>query len=147
MALERGERWDFATGEVAAKFVARMDKAWVAIHCALSDGTLYGALGEPPLAEAVLGEHLVFQSRTGDYVYLKHPPEVADIARELGRLSREQFAEKLDMAVMEADEDVVALGLSFVAQEPEYVWAYFEEMRAFYQRAAAEELAVLFCWG
>jgi hypothetical protein len=147
MALEGGARWDFAAGEVAAKFVARMDKAWVAIHCALSDGTLYDVLGEPPLCNAVLGDHLVYESRAGDYVYLKHPPEVADIAQELGRLSREQFAEKLDMAVMEADEDVAALGLSFVVEEPEYVRAYFEDMRAFYRRAAAEELAVLFHWG
>src|SRR5207237_765917 len=117
------------------------------IHCALSDGTLYGALGEPPLADAVLGDHLVCQTRVGDFVYLKHPPEVADIAQELSRLSPEQFAEKLDVVVMEADEDVEALGLSFVAGEPEYVWAYFNDMRAFYQRAAAEGLAVLFHWG
>jgi hypothetical protein len=121
--------------------------AWVAIHCALSDGTLYGALGEPPLADAVLGEHLVYQSEDGSYVYLKHPPEVADIARELGRLGREQFAEKFDMAIMEADEDVEALGLSFDAEDSEYAWTLFEHMREFYRRAAAEGRAVLFHWG
>jgi hypothetical protein len=155
MTLEDGERWDFAAGEVAAKFVARMDKAWVAIHCALSDGTLYGTLGEPPLADAVLGDHLVYQSRAGSYVYLKHPPEVADIAQELSTLSREQFEEKL--AVVEEDVNVKAFGLSFLpdgyldagydAGESEYVWAFFEHMRTFYRRAAAEGLAVLFTWG
>jgi hypothetical protein len=39
------------------------------------------------------------------------------------------------------------LGLSFVAEESEYVWSYFEGMRALYRRAATEELAALFTWG
>lgn len=145
LALSFPERWDFAATERAAVFVARMDKAWVAIHCALSDGTLYGGLGEPPLADAVLGDHLVCQTPAGDFVYLKHPHEVADIAEELSKLSREEFEEKL--AVVEEDKHVEALGLYFVAGETEYVWSYFEAMRGFYQRAAAEGLAVLFYWG
>ena len=145
LALPFVERWNFAASEGSAVFVARMDKAWVAIHCALSDGTLYGTLGEPPLSNAVLGDHLVCQTPLNDFVYLKYPSEVADIAKELGKLSREEFEEKL--AVVEEDEDVEALGLSFVAGETEYVWAYFDDMRAFYQRAAAEGPAVLFEWG
>jgi hypothetical protein len=52
LALEGGERWDFAAAEVAAKFVERMDKLWAPIHCALSDGTIDGTLGEPPLAQS-----------------------------------------------------------------------------------------------
>jgi hypothetical protein len=143
--LSFAERWDFAADERTAVFVAPMDKAWVAIHRALSDGTLYGALGEPPLADAVLGGHLVCQTPAADFVYLKYPPEVADIAQELSKLSREGFEEKL--SVVEADGDVEALGLSSVPDDIEYVWPYFEDMRAFYQRAAAEGLAVLFYWG
>jgi hypothetical protein len=146
LALPPDDQWDFATGERAAVFVAGMDKAWVAIHRALADGTLFGTLGEPPLADAVLGEHLVRRTATDDFVYLKNQSEVAAIARELNGLSREQFEEKL--AVVEPDdEDLEAYGLALVPDEFEYVWPYFEDMRAFYKRAAAEGLAVLFTWG
>jgi hypothetical protein len=145
MALEGGERWDFAAGEVAAKFVARMDKLWAPIHCALSDGTIDGALGEPPLCNAVLGDHMVYESQWGDYVYLKHPPEVVEIAGGLAVLSRDEFAEKWEAVHPNPDSD--ALGLSFTREEVESLWPCIEEMRTFYQRAAAEGLAVLFCWG
>jgi len=145
LALPLMQKWDFAGSEKAAVFRASMDKAWIAIHCALSDGTMFGTLGEPPLAMAVLGEHLICQTKSNDFVYLKHPPEVAEISQELSRLSQVEFEEKL--AALEPDEDVEALGLSFVASNTEYVWAYFEDMRAFYQRAAAEGMAVLFSWG
>jgi hypothetical protein len=138
-------RWHFAHGMDAVLSIL-MDKAWVAIHRALSDGTLYGTLGEPPLDMAVLGDHLIGQTPLGSYLYLKHPPEVADIAQELAQLSSQEFEERL-AAVPEADEDMEALGLSSVIDHIEYVWPYFEEMQAFYQRAAAEGLAVLFSWG
>jgi hypothetical protein len=145
MALEGGERWDFAAGEVAARFVAWMDKLWAPIHCALSDGTIDSALGEPPLCNAVLGDHLVYESRGGDYVYLKQPTEVAEIAGGLSALSRDEFTEKWGAVV--PNPDSVALGLSFTREEAESVWPCVEKMREFYQRAAAEGLAVLFHWG
>jgi hypothetical protein len=43
--------------------------------------------------------------------------------------------------------DSDALGLSFTRGEAEEFWPCVEGMRAFYQRAAAEGLAALFCWG
>jgi hypothetical protein len=145
MALDGGERWDFAAGEAAARFVERMDKLWAPIHCALSDGTIDGALGEPPLCNAVLGDHLVYESRLGDYLYLKHLPEVAEIAAELAALTYDQFADKWEQVHPNPDSD--ALGLSFTREEAEEFWPCIEGMRAFYQRAATEGLAVLFCWG
>jgi hypothetical protein len=145
LAVEGGERWDFAAGEVAARFVERMDKTWAPIHCALSDGTIDGTLGEPPLCNAVLGDHLVYESRIGDYVYLKHPPEVAEIAAALSALTADQFADRWEQ--VEANPDSDALGLSFTRAEAAEFWPCVEGMRAFYQRAAAEGFAVLFCWG
>ena len=68
----------------------------------------------------------------------------AGIARELSRLSREGFEEKLGEVV--TDEDMDVMGLSLVPDEMEYVWPYFENMQAFYQRAGTEGLAVLFYW-
>jgi hypothetical protein len=145
LGLSPVDRFEFAGDERAAVFVAEMDKAWVAIHCALSDGTLFGALGEPPLTDAVLGDHLVCQLPTVNFVYLKYPREVTDIAQELSKLSREGFEEKLAEVV--ADEDMESLGYSLWHNEIECVWPYFEQMRAFYQRAGTEGLAVLFHWG
>lgn len=145
MALEGGERWDFAAGEVAARFVERMDKLWAPIHCALSDGTIGGTLGEPPLCNAVLGDHLVYESPIGDYMHLKHPPEVAEIAKELAALTADQFADKWEQ--VEANPDWDALGLSFTRAEAEEFWPCVVTMREFYQRAAVEGFAVLFHWG
>src|SRR5262249_17285987 len=104
-----------------------------------------GTLGEPPLCSAVLGDHLVYESQWGDYVYLKYPSEVAEIADGLAALSRVEFAEKWEAVQPNPDSD--ALGLWFPRAEPEAVWPRVGEMRAFYQRAATEGLAVLFCWG
>jgi hypothetical protein len=145
LALEGGERWDFAAGERAARFVERMDKLWAPIHCALSDGAIDGALGEPPLCNAVLGDHLVYESRSGDYVYLKHPSEVAEIAAELAALTTGQFADKWEQ--VEANPDSDSLGLSFTRAEAEEFWPVVQGMREFYKRAAAEGMAVLFTWG
>jgi hypothetical protein len=87
----------------------------------------------------------VYESPRGDYVYLKHPPEVAEIAGGLSALSRDEFDEMWEAILPNPDWD--ALGLSFVQAELEFVWPCVEKMRVFYQRAAAKGLAVLFCWG
>jgi hypothetical protein len=145
MLLEDDERWDFAASARAARFVELMDKLWAPIHCALSDGTIDGALGDPPLCNAVLGDHLVYESRWGSYVHLKHPPEVVEIAAALSDLTSEQFADKWEQVYPNPDSD--ALGLSFTRTEAEEFWPCVEGMRTFYQRAVAEGLAVLFCWG
>jgi hypothetical protein len=145
LTLDGGERWDFAAGEMAARFTEDMDKLWAPIHCALSDGTIDGALGEPPLCNAVLGDHLVYESRIGDYVYLKHPPEVAEIAAALASLTQDEFADRWEQ--LEPDPNPEGLGLTFTRAEAEEFWPCIEGMRDFYQRAAVEGFAVLFCWG
>jgi hypothetical protein len=122
-----------------------MDKAWVPLHRALSDGTLHGTLGEPPLCSAILGDHLICQTERDDFVYLKHPSEVAEIAAALAELTREALAEKFD-AMDEFSEDSVPFALDLVGKEFEHAWPYFEEMRTFYRRAASDGLAVLFNW-
>jgi hypothetical protein len=98
-----------------------------------------------PLCDAVLGDHLVYQSRIGDYIYLKHPPEVVEIAKALAVLTSDEFADKWEQVEPNPDSD--ALGLSFTRGEAEEFWPCVEGMRAFYQRAATEGLAVLFTCG
>ncbi len=145
LSLSGADLWDLVGEERAAVFVARVDKAWVAIHRALSDGTLFGALGEPPLANAVLGDHLIYQTATAEFVYLKYPSEVTDIAHELHKLSQKAFEEMLACVV--PDEDIATLNLTRVPDAIEYGWPHFENMCAFYQQAATDRLAVLFKFG
>ena len=144
-ALPLAERWAFIGDEIV-QFGVPMDKAWAAIHAALADGTLYGHGGEYPLKMAVLGDHLICQTEVHDFVYLKHPEEVADIARSLRAVGRKRFAtryNRLPPTVEDTgDEDFV-----YAVGRIDYVWPYYEDMRSFYQRAAAERLAVLFTWG
>jgi hypothetical protein len=140
------ERWEFVHEGLKARFGTSMDKAWVTIHRALSDGTLHGALGEPPLANAVLGDHLICQTEVDDFVYLKYPGEVAKIARSFRGLGRKGFEAKV--ATLRGDAgDTARWGLASVPDDLEYVWPYYQAMRAFYRRAAAEKLAVVFYWG
>lgn len=146
LAQPFAERWDFIEDGMQVAFGIPMDKAWLAIHRALSDGTLFGTLGEPPLDMAVLGDHLICRTEADDFVYLKHSPEVIVIAEALRNVSHGEFRDRL-AALPEADEDAEAFGLDLVPEDIEYVGPYFEDMREFYQRAAAVELAVLFSWG
>jgi hypothetical protein len=146
LAQPYAERWDFTADGMKAAFGIPMDKAWVAIHCALSDGTLYGTLGDPPLGMAILGDHLICQTNVDDFLYLKYPTEVAAISSALQALNRKRFLDMLS-TLEEEDEDVEALGLSTVPDDIEYILPYFEDMRRFYTRAAEAALAVLFSWG
>lgn len=114
--------WDFVTEEIVV-FSVLMDKSWAAIHAALSDGNLYGDEGEYPLKMAVLGDHLLSRTETGDYLYLKHPEEVADIARSLRAMGRKRFEARYHRlpSTVEAtgNEDFV-----FAAGQLDYVWPY-----------------------
>jgi hypothetical protein len=145
-ALPLAGRWDFSAEEGVVRLSTSMDKAWPAIHAALSDGTLFGDGGEYPLDMAILGDHLVYRSAAGDFIYLKRPEEVAAIARSLRAVGRRRFEARfrqLPPAVEDTgNEDVV-----YAVGRLDYVWPYYEDMRRFYQRAAAEQLAVLFSWG
>lgn len=144
-ALPVAERWDFVGDEIV-RFGVPMDKAWAAIHAALADGTLYGDGGGYPLKMAVLGDHLICQTEAGDFMYLKHPEEVADIARSLRAVGRKRFEARYDR-LPPAVEDTGNEDFVYAVGMIGYVWPYYEDMRAFYRRAAAEQLAVLFSWG
>jgi hypothetical protein len=144
-ALPVAERLDFVGDEIVL-FSVPMDKAWAAIHAALSDGTLYGDEGEYPLKMAVLGDHLMCQNEVNDFLYLKHPEEVADIARSLRAVGRKRFEARYSR-LPPTVEDTGNEDFVFAVGQIDYVWPYYEDMRAFYQRASAEQLAVLFTWG
>ena len=113
------------------------DKAWDAIHRSLTDGTLSYASAIYPLSHVILGGTSVYAKR--NYIMsLKSPQEVRDVSSAIEKVSRDLLAagyrqiRERSYAMTPTDEDF------------EYTWAYFDDMRPFWERAAAAGRHVLF---
>ena len=122
--------------ELSGPGAAENDKAWDAMHRALSDGQLTLEGGEYPLNHVVLGGELIYEGE--DYLMsLKTPPEVKDIASALRELSEPAFRERY----LRIGEDYDgALGEEDLA----YTWHWFQGVRELYFRAAEQGSHVLF---
>ena len=113
------------------------DKAWDAIHRALTDGGLAYDNGEYPLSHVVLGGEPLYGGE--DYIIsLKAPAQVRDVAAALKSVTRDALRrgyDRIDRATYQGsigDEDF------------EYTWSGLEGLVAFYGRAAAEGRSVIF---
>jgi hypothetical protein len=123
--------------EWAADFVMETDKAWDAIHRALSDGTLDADGGEYPLNRAILGGK---QLEAGDdyIVSLVPKKEVPDVAKALAAIDEADFRRRYETIVPKdyapeyGDEDLA------------YSWSSFQDLARFYARAAGAGRAVIF---
>ena len=111
------------------------DKSWDAMHRCLSDGSLNVQGGEYPLNRCVLGGRQLYYG--GDHVISFVPAhEVVDVAETLKHVTESLFRERFfALAAYEGPKD---------EDDFEYTWAYFEEVREFYARAATEQRAVAF---
>jgi hypothetical protein len=125
-------RWD-AMAEVPFVFHQSVDKAWGDIHRCLSDGTLDGT-GEGPLCDVAVGEELICETDSEDYIHLKRPSKAAAIAAALRPVTQAWLRTR--------HRQLTNRDSTFA-----YVWQWFKKMRAFYRRAAKAGLAVVFCWG
>jgi hypothetical protein len=113
------------------------DKAWDAIHRALTDGKLGWENGDYPLNHVILGGELLYHEN--DYIIsLKSPKVVQDIAAALRGITREKFRDGYNQI------DLVGRAYQPADTDIEYTWSWFEELVAFYQRAAAAGYYVLF---
>jgi hypothetical protein len=124
------ERWEHA---------CELDKAWDAIHRALTDGKL--ALPRPgdrpsALARAVLGGTLLLDAPDA-IVSAKAPDEVQAIARALSVWDRARFRSAYYRIDREDYGDLDE-------EDLEHCLAWFERMVAFYREAAQAERAVVF---
>jgi uncharacterized protein DUF1877 len=124
------ERWDEPN-------LIELDKAWDAIHRALTDGQLGWSNGEPPLNQAILGGPNLHGEN--DYiVILKSSQAVAGVADALAGIDDEAFRERYrqlvphDYAPEYGEEDL------------EYSSGWFSGLREFYRAAAERGRAVLF---
>jgi hypothetical protein len=118
-------------------WLCEVDKSWDAMHRCLSDGTLRLRRPESPLELTILGGGHHYE---GEEYVVAHvtAPDVARTAEALLTVERDWLRERYD-AIDPDDYQGVKEDEDF-----EYTWAYFEEVREFYQRAAAAGRAVVF---
>jgi hypothetical protein len=135
--LERMERlWQ---QDDSRHFHYPSDKAWDALHRALTDGTLEADISSRyyPLSHAVLGGTNLYKA-TGWIIAYVAANEVQDVALALARLSDEEFKDRY----YRIDPDAYLCPVDEV--DFEITLEAFRGVRAFFQRAALGGLAVLF---
>lgn len=118
------------------EWLAETDKAWDWIHRVLTDGELDRNNGTYPLNHVVMGGESLY-SRSDYIISLKTPQQVADAGVELRKITEASFRERffqLDKFEIEHSYE----------EDFEYTWQWFESLREFWLRAAAEGRSVLF---
>jgi hypothetical protein len=133
--LEQLQKRYFST---ETSWLGDCDKAWDAMHRALSGGGLDVRPERYPFSHVVLGgEELLCD---GFNMILKTPQQVADAAAAIAPLTEEQFrgfyfainAQKYEQGLSEDDFG--------------YTWEYFVDIRNLFLKAASAQRAVLFTY-
>ena len=111
--------------------LCQTDKAWDAIHRCLGDGTLKS--GRDPLSLCILGGEQLHMN--GSYIVslLTHE-QVKSVVEAICPLDKAWFRE----AYYKIDPADSALPGQLNEEDFEYTWAYFEDVREFYTKAAGE---------
>lgn len=143
-AVDEEDRVDFVQEEFEETFwstdksrAQETDKAWDAIHRALTDGTLEWEGQDYPLNHVIYGGELLYGG--DDYIMsLKSPKEVRDVASALSGINREKLRDGYDRI------DADSYGIPLSDEDFDYTWHWFQELVTFYQRAAAAGHSVLF---
>jgi hypothetical protein len=124
------EDWD-------ERFLEETDKAWDAMHRALSDGSLNPSAGTFPLNRAILGgKHL---NRGENYIVALVPKEeVPAVARALASID--------DAAMRQRYEQIVPrdYAAEYGDEDRDYTVDNFRDVAALYERAAKAGRAVIF---
>lgn len=137
-------RLEYLTEELERRYfheprswLAESDKAWDAIHRALTDGNIGWDNGTFPLSHVILGGEILYE--LDDYIMtLKTPWEVEEIAKALPQISADQFRE--DYFRIDADD----YGRPVDQEDFEYTWHWYQQVHDLYIRAAAANRFVLF---
>lgn len=119
------------------RYIAQSDKAWDAMHRALSDGLLSYDGGQYPLNHVVLGGQPLHSEN--DYIIsLKTPEQVRDVALAIAGLTQEQFRERYDAINPEE------YGFDLTDEDFRHTWEWLQEVCTLYQVAASKGRHVLF---
>lgn len=117
-------------------WLLEVDKAWGAIHRALTDGHLGFDNGVEPLRWAVLGGQQLYTE--DDYIMsLLTPDQATALATALAPIDRGLFRERYD--AIPADEYGEKCDEDFA-----YVWESFRELSGFFRKAGNAGRSVLF---
>ena len=110
------------------------------MHRLLTDGRLEYQNGEYPLNHTVIGGEILIGGGEDDtyIISLKTPAQVQDIAQALMTIDEET----LHRRYFALDEK--AYGYPLSEDDCDYVWDWFQNVRDFYQRAAAANRHVIF---
>jgi hypothetical protein len=120
------------------EWIAETDKAWDAIHRALTDGKLGWDNGNYPLNHVILGGELLYTA--DDFIMsLKTPDQVRDISTALKEVTQDRFRKGYDAIDAESYYALIASNDDY-----EYTWTWFQSLREFYDRAAKAGRHVLF---
>lgn len=118
-------------------FAAESDKAWEAMHRALTDGNLSWKGGPYPLNHVGLAGEVLYTG--SDYIMtLKTPRQVEDIAAALPGVTEQEFRRRYFTI------DAAGYGSPVSEEDFGYTWEWFQAVREFYQRAATSHRYVLF---
>jgi hypothetical protein len=119
------------------EWVVESDKAWDAIHRALTDGRIEWDNGSFPLSHVILGGERIYEP--DDWIMtLKTSWEVQEIARALCEITDAQFRQ--GYSLIEARD----YGFAVNEHDCEYTWSWFQRVRDLYYRAAKANRYVLF---
>lgn len=126
-SAEIEENWDEEHGQIS-------DTAWERIHCCLTDSDKADPkAGKPPLNLAVLGGQQVLKSEKAHIIRLVEADQVKEVAAGLKGLDRAWMEGMLARHRPGDGKDVI-----------DVTWDWFEKMRAFFERAAGNDRAILF---
>jgi hypothetical protein len=138
------DRLEYLTEEIEEQylegdkeFAGESDKAWDAMHRALSDGELTWDGGKYPCNHVVLGGELLYTD--DDYIMsLKNPSQVRDIFNAIEKIDIDDFRNKYFKI------DPEDYGFELTEEDFEYTWDWFQNVRQLYKRAADNNRFVLF---
>lgn len=140
-SVPRTDRVPDYLDEMEQEDSCELDKAWDAIHRALTNGKLEYGYKNSPGCLVILGGEVLRGNQPGEEDYIvtcKSPAEVQKVAQFLQELTEEMFRELYfaidpDEYGMELDED-----------DFEYTWYYLSDSIPFWKNAAEKGFWVLF---
>ncbi|MDE5696646.1 MAG: YfbM family protein [Lachnospiraceae bacterium] len=158
LAVERSERVDYMREEIEEKFwndfpeyVCELDKSWDAMHRMLTDGSLNFENKFQPLCNVIFGGEFVYgltrqpsgeviisEGEEDEYMILKTPSQVAEVAEALPKRTKEECRKCYYMI------DPEDCGWQPDEEDFEYTWYYFQDSFEFWKKAAEEKRYVLF---
>ena len=156
--IKRKERSEYLHEEIEEiffekypEFTCELDEAWDAMHRMLTDGNLNFENKFPPLCNVIFGGEFLYglvrkssgkvscpRTEDDEYMILKAPEQVEEIAKVLPNRTKEECRKCYDMI------DTEDYGLLTDEEDFEYTWEYLQSSLKFWKKAAEEKRYVLF---